>query len=89
MFDFVGAWKSTMDAMTKVIGLVYGEQTLDESSLRKRADKAEAERAAAARRLQEANASGNDKAKAEALTALNSWTAECKRLSDEAASKRD
>jgi hypothetical protein len=84
----IAAWNGTMAVTKKVLDRLWGEQTSQESSLMKRAEHAELEYRSAAQRLREANASGNDKAKAEALTATNSWRAELNRLRDEAAAKR-
>jgi hypothetical protein len=84
----LAAWKGTTDLVNKVLERMWGEQTAQESSLMKRAEKAEAEYRAAAQRLREANDSGNDKSKAVALRDLNAWRSELNRLRDEAASKR-
>jgi hypothetical protein len=79
--------KGVSEAWTKTIGLIWGDQTLAESSLLKRAEKAHAHRKQAAQRLREVD-EHDAEAKAAALRDLNAWTAECKRLSDESAAKR-
>lgn len=85
--SLVAAWNSTMDVAKKVMDRIWGEQTAQESSLMKRAEKAEAEYRAAAQRLREATDRDDDKAKSVALRDVNAWRSELNRLRDEAASK--
>lgn len=87
--DFIGAWKSTMEAVSKGIGLIWGTQTLDESSLRKRAELAAKEKQQAKEDLRRANIDGDIPACTEALGRLNKWSSELKRLEAEAAAKRE
>ena len=85
--DLIGAWKATMEAVTKGISLIWGDQTLAESSLQKRAEKAAANRQQAKDDLRKVN-SDDVAAYHEALARLNAYDAECKRLQREAAAKR-
>lgn len=80
--------KSVSEAWTKTIGLIWGDQTLAESSLLKRTEQAEAAYRTAAARLQEANEREDDKAIEVALRDLNAHRSELNRLRREAAAKR-
>jgi hypothetical protein len=86
------AWS---DALTAIFGtikkgldVIWGDQTIAESSLEKRAEKAAKQKQQAKEDLRKANIDGDLPACAEALSRLNAYDSELRRLRDEAAAKR-
>lgn len=88
MWDIIGLLKSGLDTAGKIMSRVWGDQTSAEASLQQRAEEAATKKHAALALLREANASGDQHAISQALSALNGWDAELKRLKDQAEAQR-
>lgn len=86
------AWSNAITelfgAIRDGIKVIWGDQTLAESSLEKRAEKAAKEKQQAKEDLRKANIDGDIPACKDALDRLNRYDADLRRLRDEATAKR-